>query len=43
MVPHWHTVLGISISYPISWAITALVFVVYFRKGKWLRCGADLS
>ena len=43
VVPHWHTVLGISISYPISWAITALVFVIYFRKGKWLRCGADLS
>lgn len=37
VVPSWHTVLGISLSYPITWAITALVFVIYYFKGNWLR------
>ena len=39
VVPRWHTVLGVSVSYPITWAITALVFVIYYARGNWLnRC-----
>ncbi|MBO5556389.1 MAG: MATE family efflux transporter [Oscillospiraceae bacterium] len=40
VVPHWHTVISVSISYPISWIITALVFIVYFYKGNWLKRSA---
>jgi len=31
VVPGWHTVYAISISYPITWAITAAAFIVYYR------------
>ena len=36
VIPQWHTVLSVSLSYPISWALTALVFTVYYLRGKWL-------
>jgi len=36
VVPHWHTVLGVSVSYPITWAITAAVFLVYYLRSDWL-------
>ena len=39
VVPHWHTVAGISVSYPFTWSITALAFVIYYNKSNWLaRC-----
>ena len=39
VVPHWHTVLGIGISYPVTWLVTAAVFLVYYFKSDWLaRC-----
>ena len=39
VVPHWHTVMGISVSYPATWFATATAFVVYYYKGNWLaRC-----
>lgn len=39
VVPHWHTVMGISVSYPVTWFITALAFVIYYYKSNWLaRC-----
>ena len=39
VVPGWHTVLGISICYPISWILTAIIFLVYFFRSNWLqRC-----
>ena len=36
VVPHWHTVVGISMSYPVTWALTALALTVYYFKGNWL-------
>ena len=43
VVPYWHTVLGVSVSYPITWVLTALVFVVYYSRGRWLdRCRGRL-
>ena len=27
----------VMLSYPISWAITSLLFIVYYRRGSWLR------
>ncbi len=39
VVPRWHTVLGVSLSYPITWFVTAAVFVIYYYKSRWLaRC-----
>ena len=39
VVPRWHTVMGISVSYPVTWFITALAFVIYYYKSNWLaRC-----
>lgn len=37
VVPHWHTLLSISICYPISWLLTATVLIVYYKKGRWMR------
>ena len=39
VVPRWHTVMCISVSYPVTWFITALAFVIYYYKSNWLaRC-----
>ncbi len=37
VLPHWKTLLGISIVYGISWLVTAVVFIIYYLKGYWLR------
>ena len=40
VVPHWHAVRTICLSYPISWSITSAVFIVYYlavRKRLLLR------
>ncbi len=34
--PHWHTITGVSVSYPVTWSVTALVFIIYYVRGKWL-------
>jgi len=39
VVPYWHTVKAVSMSYPITWFVTAAVFVIYYYKSNWLpRC-----
>ena len=39
VVPRYHTVLAVSMSYPITWFVTAAVFVIYYSKSNWLaRC-----
>ncbi|MCR5826345.1 MAG: MATE family efflux transporter [Oscillospiraceae bacterium] len=40
VVPVWHSVAGVSASYPITWCITAAVFIVYFYKSSWLTRSA---
>ena len=37
VVPHWHTLLSISICYPISWLLTATILIIYYKKGRWMR------
>lgn len=34
VVPHWHEILGITISYPISWIMTSLAFILYYSRAK---------
>lgn len=39
VVPVWHTVAMVELSYPITWALASLLFIVYYKKGGWLqRC-----
>lgn len=38
-VPIWHTMEMVAMNYPVTWVITALVFIVYYARGNWLdRC-----
>lgn len=32
VVPRWHEILSITISYPLSWILTDIAFIVYYRK-----------
>lgn len=32
VVPAWHEILAITISYPLSWLLTSAAFIVYYRK-----------
>lgn len=34
VVPVWHEILAITISYPISWILTSAAFIVYYNKVK---------
>lgn len=39
VVPHWNTVAGVSMSYPFTWSVTALTYLIYYRHSRWLeRC-----
>ena len=39
VVPRWHTVMGVSMCYPFTWTITAIIFTLYYFKSSWLeRC-----
>ncbi|MGN0479078.1 MAG: MATE family efflux transporter [Hominenteromicrobium sp.] len=38
-VPLWHTMEMIALNYPVTWVTTAVVFIVYYARGRWLdRC-----
>ncbi|WOC31545.1 MULTISPECIES: MATE family efflux transporter [Caproicibacterium] len=36
-LPLWHTVEAVEFSYPISWVLSSLLFVLYYWKGGWLK------
>ena len=39
VLPGRNSIMTVSICYPISWALTAAAFVIYYRKSDWLaRC-----
>lgn len=35
-VPIWHTMEMVAMNYPVTWVITAGVFIIYYCRGKWL-------
>lgn len=35
--PIYHTVASVEFSYPLSWVLASLMFVVYYYKGGWLK------
>lgn len=45
-VRHWHSLKTLTLSYPLSWALAAAVFLMVYFKGNWLRrritqCGME--
>ncbi len=39
VVPHWNTIAGVSFSYPFTWSVTALTYLLYYHNSGWmLRC-----
>lgn len=38
-VPMVNTMEMVAMNYPVSWVVTAVVFIIYYARGKWLdRC-----
>lgn len=39
LVPIWHNLFTLCISYAISWVTTSVIFTIYYLKGNWMqRC-----
>lgn len=36
-VPYSHEVSTVVFSYPLTWTITSVLFLIYYKKGKWLQ------
>ena len=37
VVPNWYTVKCISLSYPVTWSITAVALIIYYTCSGWLE------
>lgn len=37
MVPHSHTVETVMASYPITWCLASVLYLIYYLQGGWLR------
>ena len=38
-VPLWPTMEMVAMNYPATWVVTAIVFIAYYARFKWLdRC-----
>lgn len=37
MVPLRHVVSTVELSYPISWTLASLLFILYYKQGGWLK------
>ena len=37
VVPSHHTIVVVEMSYPITWTVTSLSLLIYYRFGKWLE------
>ena len=37
VVPAYHQLPVLLMSYPITWMITSLMFIIYYRRGSWLK------
>ena len=34
---HYGTLFSLCLSYAVSWTITSIALVIYYRKGKWMN------
>ena len=41
VVPAWHDLGTVLVVDPITWALTTVAFVIYYRHGHWLRHAED--
>lgn len=39
-VPLHHEVATVAFSYPLTWTITSILFIIYYKKGGWIRRSA---
>ena len=37
VVPHNRTLPMVLVSYPLTWALTSVLFIVYYLSGSWFR------
>ena len=37
VLPHHNSLDTVLVSYPISWVVTSLLFIIYYLRGNWLR------
>ena len=37
VVPFWHELEVLAFSYPLTWVITSIFFIIYYLKGNWLK------
>ena len=37
VLPHFRAIETVLVSYPISWAVTSVLYLVYYFRGNWLR------
>ena len=37
ILPFWYDIRVMFLCYPISWVMSSLCFIVYYRKGNWVR------
>jgi putative MATE family efflux protein len=37
VLPHYNSLETILVSYPISWVVTSVLFLIYYKRGNWLR------
>lgn len=36
-VPVWPTLVTVMASYPITWTVTSLCYIIYYARGNWLK------
>ena len=36
-VPLRHEVATVAFSYPLTWTITSILFIIYYKRGKWMQ------
>ena len=39
IVPRWHDTRGVMLSFPISWVVSAAIFIIYYLRGNWMQRG----
>ena len=37
LIPIWHNLFTLAISYPVSWVLTSAIFFLYYFKGGWME------
>lgn len=39
VLPHYNVLETVLVSYPISWTVTSILYLIYYFRGNWLRRG----